>query len=161
MAQSSGSDSQTPDYGKDDYCKEKIQRVFHIGTKCKPGCIKNNDDTCIVSNEVTGTCKNYNSDECNKNKKICRMGKDGICTNIAYNPPNKDIGTIGSDHFTGGKLTHVSNLVIQQQSKYKKTTERVRIQNKARVVYTGPRGGKYIKNNGAFVSLKKSQNTNS
>jgi hypothetical protein len=39
----------------------------------------------------------------------------------------------------------------------KKTSEYVIVAGKKRVVYQGPRGGKYIKKAGSFVSIKKLQ----
>jgi hypothetical protein len=43
----------------------------------------------------------------------------------------------------------------QEKSTKKPTQKRVKVGGKERVVYEGPRGGEYIKQNGGFVSLKK------
>lgn len=42
----------------------------------------------------------------------------------------------------------------KEGKKVKKTAERVKVGCQNKVVYEGPKGGKYIKQNGGFVSLK-------
>ena len=48
-------------------------------------------------------------------------------------------------------------MVEQKKSttpKYTATSDKIKVDNRMAVVYTGLRGGKYIKKNGAFVSIK-------
>jgi hypothetical protein len=43
----------------------------------------------------------------------------------------------------------------RRQTKYKKTSERITVDGRLHVVYEGPRGGKYIKRNQAYLSVRK------
>jgi hypothetical protein len=59
------------------------------------------------------------------------------------------------------KITIVDIIPIQSGGKYKlknhkrRTPEKVEVNKKVRAVYVGPKGGKYIRKNGKYVSLKK------
>jgi hypothetical protein len=51
--------------------------------------------------------------------------------------------------------TYVSSGAGTGAKNTKTTSKRIKVDGRERVVYEGPRGGKYIKQNGTFISLKQ------
>ena len=58
-------------------------------------------------------------------------------------------------NFNLTELTPQDGGARKAPKKLKKSSEKVKVGNVARVVYVGPRGGKYVKVKGQFVSVKK------
>jgi hypothetical protein len=53
---------------------------------------------------------------------------------------------------TGGKKTYKTKDSVN--TKYTPTKQKIRIGSVERVVYQGPRGGKYIRKNGQYLNIK-------
>lgn len=134
------------------HCKKK----GFLGISCRPGCKMTNingQKECVEDTTVTNECKSIitNSSDssqyfaCNKDPKCKFFGSTKECKNIALTDvyKNKSTDKPHESTFGGAKMT--------------KTKEFVMIKNMKRLIYTGARGGKYVKHNGTFVPLSKAK----
>jgi len=124
---------------------------------CLPGCTKlEGTDVCIENKRVTDDCNSVVIDRnkeipeksCSAKNEACTfMGRTEKCVNKALTDEykNKSAETPHISTFGGAKMT--------------KTKEFVMIKNMKRLIYTGIRGGKYVKLNRAFVPLSKVKKT--
>lgn len=159
------------------FCGAPTRMFFH--KSCKYGCKfgDTNKTKCIINNEnlkkLNETCANIKFNDSNNRGDVCLLSD---CSSINFNNldklhsslkaqyeeihdpsiNNNQLVCINKNLLPPKEISHgTGGLFGGGNKKYKKTSGRINIHGKTRIVYLGPRGGKYVKMNKKFVSVSQ------
>jgi hypothetical protein len=137
-----------------DDCSETPKVFFEIHFK-----IEMNEEKQSVTNSLLASIKNRISDLSKNIVRSIQVWKElssntyEIIDDHSFNWLTESLLQEIQNCNKGGKK-QVKNRAQKPATPFKKTKETIKVGNKTRLVYVGPRGGKYVKWNGAMKSVK-------